>query len=30
VGVASLKDNEEDGLNNIDEKTLFDPSGKLY
>jgi len=27
---AGLKDNEEDGLNDIDEEGLFDPSGKSY
>jgi len=27
---AGFKDNEEDGLNDIDENGLFDPSEKSY
>jgi len=30
VGVDGLKDNEEDGLNDIDEETLFDHNGEPY
>jgi len=30
VGVVGLKDNEEDGLNDIDEETLLGSSEELY